>query len=188
LILYKYLRLHFPRLLKIIWCSLLLFILQGSILYGQSKMVSEYQVKAVFIFNFTQFVEWPQGTFHSREEPFIIGIFGENVFGNNLTETVAGEKYGTHPIIIKYHHKAEDSGKCHMLYINSGNQEEIKNILASLPEGVLTVSDMPDFNSMGGMIQFYTENNKIRLRINAQRSRSAGLTISSKLLSVAKTD
>src|SRR5689334_4121924 len=63
LINFNVIRLHCPRLLKLTWCSLLLFVLQVSVLYGQNKTATEYQVKAVFLFNFTQFVEWPAATF-----------------------------------------------------------------------------------------------------------------------------
>lgn len=160
-----------------------------SLLHGQNKTAGEYQVKAVFLYNFTQFVEWPESIFHSPEEPFVIGIAGENPFGSFLYETVAGEKCGTHPILIKYFNKTEDIGNCHMLYIHSEDLQEIKKILASVPpKNILTVNDIVGFAREGGMIQFYLEDNKLRLRINVERSKAAGLKISSKLLSVAKTD
>jgi hypothetical protein len=175
--------------IKLASCGWLIFILPVSLLYAQNKTAGEYQVKAVFLFNFTQFVEWPQGIFHSMQEPFVIGVTGENPFGSYLNATVSGEKCGTHPIIIKYFRRIEDIGNCHMLYIHSDDLEEVKKILASIPQkNILTVNDLAGFTKEGGMIQFYIEDNKIRLRINAQRSKAAGLNISSKLLSIAKTD
>jgi hypothetical protein len=176
-------------LLKLTCCGLLLFILPVSYLHAQNKAASEYQVKAVFLFNFTQFIEWPAETFNSPDEPFVIGIIGENPFGTYINETVSGEKYGTHPIVIKNYKKREDIGNCQMLYITSDEQEEVKNILASISQkNILTVNDLPGFTKNGGMVQFYIENNKIRLRINVERSKAAGLNISSKLLSVAETN
>jgi hypothetical protein len=177
----------FFRLSRLICCRLLPFILSVSFIHAQNKTASDYQVKAVFLFNFTQFIDWPAGVFHSSGEAFVIGIIGENPFDDFLHGTVSGEKYGTHPIVVKYFRKAEDVRNCHMLYISSDDPDEVKNILASISsKNILTVNDTPDFTKRGGMVQFYIENNKIRLRINAERSKAAGLNISSKLLSVAK--
>ena len=168
---------------------MLLLILPPTLLHGQNKTASEYQVKAVFLYNFTQFVDWPHETFNSPEEPFVIGIIGDDPFGSNLSEAIAGEKFGNHPIVIKHFRKTEEIENCQMLYINSDDQEEVENILTSISKkNILTISDAPAFNKWGGIIQFYIENNKIRLRINVERSKAAGLSISSKLLNVAKTN
>ncbi len=44
---------------------------------------SEYQVKAVFLFNFGQFVEWPKDAFDTPQAPFVIGILGDDPFGQD---------------------------------------------------------------------------------------------------------
>lgn len=49
----------------------------------------EYQVKAVFLFNFAQFVTWPS---QPADAPLVIGILGDDPFGSYLDETVRGEK------------------------------------------------------------------------------------------------
>jgi hypothetical protein len=67
---------------------------------SQDAVLPEYKVKSVFIFNFTKFVDWPSTSFESEDSPFIIGIIGNNPFGNYLEETVLGEKVGPHPIVI----------------------------------------------------------------------------------------
>src|SRR6185295_17077931 len=52
---------------------------------------SEYQVKAVFLFNFTQFVDWPAQSFADARAPFVIGVLGRDPFGSALDEAVRGE-------------------------------------------------------------------------------------------------
>jgi len=156
--------------------------------FAQSK-AEEYKVKAIFLYNFTQFVDWPETVFMSPEEPFIIGIVGDDPFGNYIDETVRGEYIGTHPIIIKRCHDIRSTLTCHMLYINSTDKEMVRTILNAVSDkNILTVSDDPSFNKLGGIIRFYTEDNKIRFQINLSRSKEAKLSISSKLLSVAKTN
>ena len=177
------------RLLKISCFSLLLLFLPGSFSYGQNKTATEYQVKAIFLYNFTQFIEWPQAAFSSPNEPFVIGLIGEDPFGSYLDDAVAGERIGTHPIVVKRYKTIKEIGKCNMLYMNSDDQPWMERVLLAVSEkNTLTVSDAPNFNRWGGMVRFFTEDGKIRFQINVDQSRAAQLNISSKLLSVAKTD
>lgn len=158
----------------------------GEKTFAQSK-AAEYQVKAIFLYNFTQFVDWPEAAFENSEAPFVIGILGDDPFGNYLDRTVEGERIGTHPIKVKRCGDLRSAMSCHMLYINSNDREWLRTILNAVSEkNILTVSDDPYFNSLGGIIRFYTEENKIKLQINLPRSKEAQLNISSKLLSVAK--
>lgn len=170
--------------------SVSLFIISGcQFLYGQNNVVTEHQVKAVFLYNFTQFIAWPPASFKSPDEPFIIGIIGNDPFGSFLDETVAEEKIGTHPIGVQRYNDPKNIGHCHILYINSNDKESIKTILSAVSEkSILTIGDHPDFCQWGGIVRFFTDQNKIRLQINVEQSRAVGLNISSKLLSVAKTD
>lgn len=168
-----------------------LFLLPGlsGVAQVQNTTPDEYQVKAVFLYNFTKFIDWPSTVFRTQSDPFIIGIIGNDPFGNYLDETVAGEKFGTHPIQVKRFSDTHSASDCHILYIGSHDQEFTKRVISEVSsKSVLTVSDMPGYYRWDGIVRFYTENNKIRLQINVEQSRAADLVISSKLLSVAKTN
>ena len=51
---------------------------------------------------------------------------------------------------------------------------------------VLTVGDVEEFNSLGGMVRLLIENGKMRFAINLQAAEQARLKLSAKLLSLAK--
>src|SRR5882762_3409674 len=59
----------------------------------------ENQVKAVFLFNFAQFVEWPPEAFPEAQTPLVIGVLGEDPFGGFLDETVRDEKVNNRPLV-----------------------------------------------------------------------------------------
>jgi hypothetical protein len=61
-------------------------------LSAQTAPAREYQVKAVFLFNFAQFVDWPPQAFPEAQTPLVIGVLGEDPFGAYLDETVRDEK------------------------------------------------------------------------------------------------
>src|SRR5690349_20901076 len=72
----------------------------GSSLRVLAAISKEYQIKAVFLFNFAQFVKWPSTAFTHANEPFCIGILGDDPFDAFLDETVRGEKIDGHPLVI----------------------------------------------------------------------------------------
>jgi hypothetical protein len=143
----------------------------------------EYQVKSVFLFYFTQFVSWPPGAFADPKTPFVIGVLGEDPFGTDLETAVRGEKVNERPIEARHFERVEDVDVCHILFISRSKAGELGHVLSVLRNrSILTVSDIDGFSRAGGMIRFLTENNKVRLRINAEAAKAAGLLISSKLL------
>jgi hypothetical protein len=144
----------------------------------------EYQVKAAFLFNFTQFVEWPP---QAPSTPFVIGVLGEDPFNTFLDEAVRGEAVEGRQLSVVRYRSQEEIGACDILFIASSESSRIDAILGSLRgRPILTVSDYQDFAPRGGAIQFVTVNNKLKLRINPDAARDAHLTISSKLLRLAE--
>ena len=141
-----------------------------------------YQLKAAFLFNFTQFVEWPQQAFSNSKEPFVIGVLGNNPFGDYLQQVVNGESWKSHPIVVRNFRTNREAANSHILFITEGASVGMASFRK---KPILTVSDAHDFAERGGVVEFYTVENKIRLRINRRMAREAGLNISSKLLRLA---
>jgi YfiR/HmsC-like len=160
---------------------------QASGLPAQSGPTPEYRLKAVFLFNFAQFVEWPASAFPEPDTPLIIGVLGADPFGAYLDETVRGERVNDRPLIVRRYRRVEDVGACHILFISQPEQGHLDQVLDSLKgRSILTVGDADHFASLGGMIRFVTEQHRIRLRVNLEAARAANLTISSKLLRPAQ--
>jgi hypothetical protein len=144
---------------------------------------TEYQVKAVFLFNFTQFVDWPQSAFPEPNSPVVIGVLGDDPFGSTLDETVTGETVNGRPLVVRRYRSAEETDGCHVLFINLPVNAQLPAILERLrARNVLTVSDARDFARAGGVIELVSVDNRIRLQINLDAARAANLMISSKLL------
>lgn len=167
--------------------SLFFILLITGGIQAQSTVPPEYRVKAVFVYNFTQFIDWPKDAFEFAEEPLIIGVLGNNPFGTNLEEAVESEKVGAHPIQVRYFKDVFELSKCHILYINLSQPDAVKNVINSLAgHSTLTIHDTEEFPQWGGMIRFFINESKINLEINTTAAKAAKLHISSKLLRVSK--
>jgi hypothetical protein len=147
----------------------------------------ELQVKAVFLFNFAQFTEWPSNAFAAADSPIIIGTLGNNPFGDFLRSTVTNEVVHGRKLVIQHYQKVEEVKNCHILYIGQSEADRLEHDLSVLKgRPVLTVSDIENAAYHGVMIRLFTEGNKVRLRVNLEEVKAAGLTLSSKLLRVAE--
>ena len=153
----------------------------------RSEISREYQVKATFLFNLTQFVKWPPAAFSGPEAPFTIGILGDDPFGPFLDATVKGEKVDGHPLMVKRFGNVVEAKDCQMLFISPSEMGHLREILGALKgRKILTVGDKEGFVRGGGVVRFVTEKNKVHLRIGLEAAKEADLTISSQLLRLSE--
>ncbi len=147
----------------------------------------EYQVKAVFLFNFAQFVDWPPAVFSEESAPLAICVLGNDPFGPYLDDIVRGEQVNNRRLTVQRFRTAEEIKGCQVLFVSRSENRQLEKSLALAREmDALTVSDADGFASRGGMIQLTMENGKIRLKINVDAAKALSLTISSKLLRSAE--
>ena len=167
-----------------LWLAIAIFMAGTA---GVQAAPSEYQVKAVFLFNFAQFVDWPAEAFAAPDAPFVIGVLGEDPFGSRLDDVVRGEKVNGRPMVIERYQSVAQVRYCNILFIGSSEAAHLTEILAELKgRSILTVSDADPAGPHGVMVRLVNEDNRIRLRIDVTTAKAGNLTISSKLLRPAE--
>jgi len=145
------------------------------------------EVEAVFLFNFSQFVDWPPQVFPVASSPIVICVLGSDPFGATLDEVVHGEVVKGRPLAVRRFQHIEELTDCHILFVSRSERARLQPILEQLKgRSILTVSDLEEFAGEGGVICFVLMDNKIRLRVNLAAAKAAGLTLSSKLLRPAQ--
>jgi hypothetical protein len=148
---------------------------------------TEYQVKAVFLFNFSRFIEWPASTFATPDAPFVMGVFGHDPFGADLDQVVKGESVNGRPLVVRRVRNAAEAARCQILFIHQSEDRRLPEVLAALDRSsTLTVSDLPGPEQRGVMIRLVTEGGRVRMRVNPESARAAALVISSNLLRAAE--
>jgi hypothetical protein len=152
-----------------------------------TRMARAEDLKAVFLLNFAQFVEWPTNAFPDETAPFVIGVLGENPFGKSLDAIVANESVHNHKIVVGYYHDLRDVTACHILFIASSESTHLDRVFDSVKgRSILTVGETDGFSARDGMIRFSIVQNRLHLGINLEAAQAAQLVISSKLLRLAE--
>jgi len=154
---------------------------------GKDRAVGEYQVKAAFLYNFTKFADWPAIAFESANAPFVIGIAGDDPFGEDLDDVVRNESVRGHPLVVKRFRADDDFTGCHLLFISRSTKDRLDAVLKQVrSRPILTISDTGGFAERGVMVNLLLVQGSVKMEINRQAAEQTGLQISSKLLSLAQ--
>jgi len=174
----------------------------------EQKPPTEYELKAVCIYNFLKYTDWPKETGAAERTappakgPIVIGVVGKDPFGKTWKQ-IEGKKINERPIVVKLFgdfnkintvqennrikYTYDDLQKSHMLFICLSEQQNMKKILGLVKaNSVLTVSETKGFLEKGGIINFLMDNKKVRFEINLDAAKTAKLQIKTTVLKLAK--
>ena len=155
--------------------------------FADAQAISEYQVKAAYLFSFTKFVEWPAGTFTNPADPIRLCIMGDKSFQTQLNQIVGNRQVAGHPVLVTLVQDGKESRGCQELFVGSSRSQETLQIIDSLRgSSVLTVGETNDFVEQGGIINFIVQGDHVQFQVNQKAAMLAGLRMSSQLLSVAR--
>lgn len=152
-----------------------------------TQTVSEEQVKAAYLFSFTKFVEWPEGTFANASDPIRLCVFNDKPFVGQLNQIVGHRQIAGHPVLVVLVQDGQQSRACQELFIGASQNSQIVGIIDTLrTSSVLTVGETDEFVEKGGMISFVVQGGHVQFRVNQRSATQSHLRLSSQLLSVAK--
>jgi hypothetical protein len=147
----------------------------------EAVAVSEAQVKAAYLYNFANFVQWPV----TGDGPLVIGIAGDDAFAEIVSLTVRERKVNGRELRTRRLASIDDPAGCQMLYVGVMRPREAAELMQRVRGPVLTVGETAQFLREGGMVRFYLQNNNVRFQINQKNAEAAGLKVSSQLLAIA---
>jgi len=142
---------------------------------------------AAFVFQFANFIGWPDSTFDDENEAFTICIVGNEIVAEILRGASAERTVAGRAIDIVSGMPDDAESRCQILFVDRSARSQAENYVARvMTDPVLTVGNTEGFTENGGIIRLYEDRNRLRIEINVDAAERAGLSVSSKLLSVAR--
>ena len=165
-------------------------LLLGGILSARTaaQSMDEYKVKALFLYNFAKFVEWPDEVFRGPTDSITLCVLGVDPFGAALDDAVNFRFVGRRPLVVRRISEPRRVAGCQVLFVSSSERNRLEAIFDAVRNAsVLTIGESSNFISAGGAIRFLlVEGNKVRFEINPQEAISQRLRISPNVLNLAK--
>jgi YfiR/HmsC-like len=160
----------------------------GAVTLLAQTVAKEYRIKAAYLFNFSQYVEWPPDAFKDANDPLTYCTIGDDPFQGMLDESLNAKSAGKHPLRVQHLRPPENFQACQILFIGTNEKKRVAEVLETLKQSpVLVVGESSHFVQQGGTVGFLSEDNTIRFEVNLDAAQRARLNISATLLSVAKT-
>ena len=158
----------------------------GTLRAADASSLQEHELKALYLFNFTKYVEWPEPA-GTGTNGFLVGVVGAPEVEASLIEATRGKDVGGKPVVVRRFEPGADLTGCRMVYVGLTDRGQADRVLEELRDrSVLTVGEGEVFLDRGGMIGFVRKDKKIRLFVGLETARRSGLRISAKLLAVAE--
>jgi len=145
----------------------------------------EYAVKAAMIWNFTKFIQWPASSLGDRSGPFVIGVYGDDPFDGKLEAAVRGKDVDGRPVAVR-NFRTSVEGRVHVLFIAESMKSRWRDLGILHGKPILLVGESEGFVKGTGHIAFVNDERRVAFVIGNRAAQSAGLSISSKLLALAK--
>lgn len=149
---------------------------------AEIRPASENQVNAAFVYNVARYVSWPQ----AGNGTLLIGILAKGSL-DPAWQQLKGKSAQGRILDIRRSDDLEELAGCQIIFIPNPTRKNLSRVLLALQDHpVLTISNTHGFAHAGGMIHLFTENDRIRFKINLSAARQSGLKISAQLLKLAK--
>jgi hypothetical protein len=167
---------------RIGWAMLAVTLLMPPGASGQD--VTAPELKALFIYNFVKFTEWPV---LPASDPFVLCVIGDAAVGDALERVVEGRDFAGHRMMVALAAVVRPAAACSVVYVSAATKHEAVRAIAGLQDSpVLTISDAVGFTDTGGMAHFFFERGQLRFTIKVEAVKRSGLKMSSKLLTLGQ--
>ncbi|HEY7903045.1 MAG TPA: YfiR family protein [Casimicrobiaceae bacterium] len=147
----------------------------------------EFAVKATYLYKFADYVDWPEGTFRTPDDPLTICIVGSDGVAQLVEAAVAGHAtLDGRPVVARHVAIPSRDAGCHVLYIATRQDTAtLEALRAARGLPLLTVTDTRNGDAARGIIAFVIVDNRVRFDIDLAAAAQNHLAISSKLLNLA---
>lgn len=163
--------------------GLLLIAQSASAAPAPEAVRAEYRLKAAILFKFVLFTEWPA----SVGSTLNLCSVGDSPMDAEL-EALQGKSVGASRVAVVRFDKTHSLKDCHIVFIATDAMDGLPKIRETVRgRPVLTVADTPGAARKGVVLNLTVARNRISFEVNSRSAREAGLTLSSKLMRLAKS-
>lgn len=142
------------------------------------------KIKAVFLYNFTRYFEWPD---NMEKGNFLIQIVGSNKsLMDELAKMATVKKVDDRKIEIKSNEKLDLNSIPNMLFLLPESSSALKDISSKLKgKGTLIITENKGLTKVGSAINFVVVDNKQKFEYNKSNAVKAGLDPSEEFKTLA---
>lgn len=148
----------------------------------------ERRVKAAFIYKFTDYVDWPEGTFVRPAAPVVIGVSGDEQVANELAQLAAAHTADSRQVAVRRLREGDPLAGLHVLFVGRADSSRmLQQARTAAAQPLLVVTESDGALKDGAIINFMMAAGRVRFEVALDNAEKRGLKLSSRLLTVAQS-
>lgn len=149
----------------------------------QDPSFTEYDIKAVFLYHFTQYLRWPEDI---EPDVFTIVVFGDSDIIAPLREIAKKKTVGLKPIVIRQCFEIGQIGRPRILFLAKSALSGIAQVLEKTRgTDILTIGEAEGLGSRGVAVNFVLREGTVKFEVSEKALKEARIQTSSQLLRLA---
>lgn len=140
------------------------------------------KMKAIFIYNFTRYIEWPA---NYKAGDFVIGVLGPSSITSELKSIAKMRKVGRQDITIKSYSSINQVMKCHILFIPTPQSKHLPAAVNKMSnKSILLIGDGKGLASKGAAISFFMKGSSLSFEVNQATLKKHKLNVNKDLFAL----
>ncbi|MCU0430460.1 MAG: YfiR family protein [Cytophagaceae bacterium] len=142
-----------------------------------------YKLHSIFIYKFTQYIEWPD---KASGGEFVIAVVGSSPIQAELEGLAATKKVGAKNIVVKKLTPSSDFSTCHIIFLAEGQSSHLSSIAGKVVgKPILFISEVTNGAKKGAGINLIIVDDKMKFEMNKGSVEKQGLKVSGDLVKLA---
>lgn len=147
-----------------------------------SAKAQDEKFKALFMYNFTKYIEWPQ---NKQSGDFVIGVVGDSPIIEELNAIAQRKTVGSQTIKVKQISASDEVTKMHIVYVPEGKSDNAESLAGKVKgKGVVLITDKPGFAQSISGINYIKQDGKPKFEVSNKHLAEEGVKVSAQLLSL----
>jgi hypothetical protein len=153
---------------------------------ADSGPITQRSIKAAFLCKFASYVEWP-GSRADAGGPLTIGVLESSAMADELVRITAGRTINDRPVRIRRLTPGDPLEGLHMLFVGTRDSVRLVELLQpARAQPILTITETAGALADGSIINFTSDQERVRFEVSLPAAERSGLKLSSRLLAVAQ--
>ncbi len=146
----------------------------------------ERTVKAVFLYKFLNYADWPPTAFTDANAPFVIGTYGADAMAGDLAQLAEGRTVSGRAVEVRKLRRTDSLAGIHVLFVGAADTAQLPVLArAALRQPLLIVSEGDGALDAGSAINLLVVDGRVRFDVALDAAEKSGVHLSSRLLAVA---
>lgn len=162
--------------------KILLFFLISFIIGLQMAEAQNEKFKALFMYNFTKYLEWPAS---ASQGDFVITVLGDSPIVDELNVIAQKKQIGFQNLKVKQSGSPAQIPPSQIVYIPSDRTDQIKQVLEKVSDSsTLVITDAVGAIGKGAGINYIVQGEKQKFEISESNISARGIKVGAALLSL----